>query len=239
MFINRSGGGGRVLIADFGHGAAPATARYMEVSGQSTVLDGWYDEGDLRFVGDFMGLGHDQVLFINRSGGGGRVMVADFSAGTVPATPLYMEIWGQSSLLDSYHDQGDLQLAGDFMNLGYDQLLFINRSGGGGRVLIADFSDGAAPATALYREVWGQSALLDGWHDQNDLRFAGDFMGLGYDQVMLVNRSGGGGKVMAADFNVTAAPAVVRYHEVWGQSTVLDGWLDLDDVHVVGDFRAK
>jgi hypothetical protein len=239
MFINRSGGGGRVLIADFSHGVAPVKVRYLEVWGQSAVLDGWHDDSDLAFAGDFMNLSHDQVLFINRSGGGGRVLVADFSAGSAPARARYFEVWGQSELLDTFHDQGDLQMVGDFMNLGYEQVMFINRSGGGGRVMITDFSAGVAPATALYREAWGQSTLLDGWLDENDLRFAGDFMGLGYEQVMFINRSGGGGKIMVVDFSAGVAPALVRYLEVWGQSAVLDGWLDENDVQIVGDFRGK
>jgi hypothetical protein len=69
----------------------------------------------------------------------------------------------------------DLQLVGDFMGLGRDQVLFINRSGGGGRVMIADFSGGQPPAQVRYWENWGQSPLLDGWHDVKRLPFV-DFV---------------------------------------------------------------
>src|SRR5690606_34901279 len=98
-------------------------------------------------------------------------------------------------MIDDFDDPGDLQLAGDFMNLGRAQLMFVNRSGGGGKVLIADFADGVAPAAALYLEAWGQSPVLDGWLDRDDLLLGGDFMGLGYEQVLFVNQSGGGGRV--------------------------------------------
>src|SRR5690606_30056156 len=148
---------------------------YLELWGASDRLDGWHDSNDLTLVGDFVGAGHDQVLLLNRSGGGGRIMIADFSDGAAPAEIKYLEMYGQSSVLNGWHDDDDLVLAGDFVDLGYDQVMFINRSGAGGRVLIADFKDGAAPAEVRYRELHGQSSLLDGWHDDDDWVLAGDF----------------------------------------------------------------
>ena len=53
--------------------------RYWENWGDSPLLNGWHEAGDIKLVGDFMGLGHDQVLFINTGGDGGRVLIADFS----------------------------------------------------------------------------------------------------------------------------------------------------------------
>ncbi|WP_429650434.1 tyrosinase family protein, partial [Skermanella aerolata] len=110
---------------------------------------------------------------------GGRVMVADFSQGP-PVRGLYWENWGQFAELDGWHDAGDLQLVGDFMGTGRDQVLFINRDPGqsGGRVMVADFSQGP-PVRGLYWENWGQFAELDGWHDAGDLQLVGDFMGTG------------------------------------------------------------
>jgi hypothetical protein len=57
----------------------------------------------------------------------GRVMVADFSSG-VPAQVRYWENWGQSNLLNGWHDAEDLQTVGSFMGPGRQQLLFLNRS---------------------------------------------------------------------------------------------------------------
>jgi IgA peptidase M64 len=118
---------GRVLVADFGDGNPPAEVRYWENWGQSTLLNGWHDAGDLQLVGDYRGLGCDQVLFINRGGSGGRVMIADFGGG-VPAQVRYWENWGQDPLLNGWHDSEDLQLVGDFTASGHDEVLFVNRT---------------------------------------------------------------------------------------------------------------
>ena len=228
LFINRSGQGGRVLIADF-QGGPPASVVYREDWGQFPLFDGWHDPEDLQFVGDFMGLGRDQVLFINRSGQGGRVLIADFQGGP-PASVVYREDWGQFPLFDGWHDPEDLQFVGDFMGLGRDQVLFINRSGQGGRVLIADFQ-GGPPASVVYREDWGQFPLFDGWHDPEDLQFVGDFMGLGRDQVLFINRSGQGRREMVVDFRSGPPARVMDWAESRGVSVFNEGSLNL-----VGNF---
>jgi hypothetical protein len=226
---------GRVMVADFGDGNPPAEVRYWENWGQSNLLNGWHDAGDIQLAGDFRGLGHDQVLFINRGGSGGRVMIADFGDGNPPAEVRYWENWGQSNLLNGWHDAGDIQLVGDFLGLGRDQVLFINRGGSGGRVMVADFS-GGVPAQVRYWENWGQSNLLNGWHDAGDIQLVGDFRGLGRDQVLFINRGGSGGRVMIADFGDGHPPAEVRYWENWGQSNLLNGWHDANDLQMVGSF---
>src|SRR6266498_1717869 len=240
MFLNRTDAGdGRVLIADFSGGQPPAQIRYWEQWGQSPLLDGWEDDNDWHLVGDFIGLGHDQVMFLNRTDAGdGRVLIADFSGGQPPAQIRYWEQWGQSPLLDGWEDDNDWHLVGDFIGLGHDQVMFLNRTDAGdGRVLIADFSGGQPPAQIRYWEQWGQSPLLDGWEDDNDWHLVGDFIGLGHDQVMFLNRTDAGdGRVLIADFSGGQPPAQIRYWEQWGQSPLLDGWEDDNDWHLVGDF---
>ena len=56
-------------------------------------------------------------------------------------------------------------------------MMFINQVDGGyGRVLIADFSDGAPPLDARYQAGWGTSPLLNGWRlDPGDLAFVGRY----------------------------------------------------------------
>ena len=56
-----------------------------------------------------------------------------------------------------------------------------------GRVMVADFASGP-PVQVLYWEDWGQSPILDGWHDPEDIQLVGDFRGLGRDQVLFINR---------------------------------------------------
>jgi hypothetical protein len=116
------------MITDFSTGRAPAQVRYLESWGESPRLDGWHDANDLQFVGDFLGLGRQQVMFINRSGTAGRVMITDFSTGRAPAQVRYLESWGDSFVLDGWHDADDLPLVGDFAGLGSQQVMFVNRS---------------------------------------------------------------------------------------------------------------
>ncbi|AUX38969.1 uncharacterized protein SOCE26_003500 [Sorangium cellulosum] len=239
LFLNRSANGGRVLIADLSDGAAPAEVGYREDWGKSSLLDGWHDAGDLQLVGDFMGRGYDQVMFLNAAGAPGRVLIADFKGGYPPAYRRYAEGWGESTVLDGWHDTGDLQLVGDFTGLGHDQVMFVNNGVGQGRVLIADFKGGAAPAAVVYRESWGQSNLLDGWHDAGDLQLVEDFAGRGYDQVLFLNKGSGTKRVLVADFRDGAAPAEARYRELRGDHPLLDGWHDAGDLQLAGDFTGR
>ena len=177
---------------------------YYEAWGDSALLNGWCDQGNVILAGDFMGLGHAQVLFINQDGtppNVGRLAIVDYSSGT----PLqaYVERWGDNPLLDGWHDPGDIILAGDFLGRGHDQLLFINQDGAPpGRVTIIDYSSGAPEQAFL--ELWGASALLNGWHDDEDAVVAGDFLDKGYDQLLLINNDGAPpniGRLMIVDFS--------------------------------------
>ncbi len=233
LFIHRTGGGNRVLIADFRQGP-PIRPYYLEAWGQYAELNGWHDPEDLQLVGDFMGVGHDQVLFINRTASGNRVLIADFSFGP-PVRPWYLEAWGQGSWLDGSDDPVDIRLVGDFLGNGNDQVLFINRGNGTGRVMIVDFSKGTADVR--YRENWGDDSLLDGWQDTYDLQLPGNFRGKAYDQVLFINRTGGGGRILVASFNRQRAD--VHYWEDWGDSELLNGWHDPEDIALAGDFMKK
>jgi hypothetical protein len=102
--------------------------------------------------------------------------VADFSGGHPPASVDYWENWGDPAVLNGWDPASNLQLAGDFMGLGHAQVLFLNRSGTGGRVMIADFSSGHPPVTVRCLENWGDSPVLNGWDPANNLQLAGDFV---------------------------------------------------------------
>jgi Common central domain of tyrosinase len=127
---------------------------------------------------------------------GGRIMIADFCGGQVPAQVRYWENWGgdwenwgEHPLFNGWQDDNDLQFVGDFMHLGYDQLLSVNRTDAGdGRIMIADFSGGQVPAQVRYWENWGQDPLFNGWQHANDWQLVGDFMRLGHHQLLSVNR---------------------------------------------------
>ncbi|WP_233166308.1 serine protease [Archangium sp. Cb G35] len=243
MFINRDGVGGKVMVVDYKAGIVPGTVRAHESWTGPSWLGGWIDDGDLQRVGDFRGLGHDQVMFINRGGIGGKVMVLDYSVSVQPGllgTQVYSEAWGQSAQLDGWIGDEDLQLVGDFTNLGYDQVMFINRDGTGGKVMVVDYGSGAVPGTVRAHESWTSPSWLGGWIDDGDLQRVGDFRGLGHDQVMFINRGGTGGKVMVLDYAVSVQPGLLGtqvYSEAWGQSNLLLDWLDPNDLLLTGDFR--
>jgi hypothetical protein len=74
-----------------------------------------------------MGLGHDQIMFMNRSGEAGRVLVADFGA-RAPAKLRYLEAWGASPLLNGWQDDDDVHLAGRFRPGTHDALLMFNNA---------------------------------------------------------------------------------------------------------------
>lgn len=114
----------------------------------------------------------ESLLFVNRGDSGGYVLIADFHRGRVETQ--YREDWGQSPLLGGWHDTNDLQYTADFMGIGNDQVLFINNSGSGGRILIVDYQD-ARPVVRFW-ENWASSGLRDGWHEAEDLVFSGRFV---------------------------------------------------------------
>lgn len=173
----------RALGVDFA-GAEGVTATYLEPAGSSTWLDGWTDADDGYLVGDFLDRGCDQILLFNRTPAGGRFMIASLQLGQ--AEVLMAEQWGASNWLDGWDAAEHLQLSGDFMGLGHDQVLFVNRTGGNGRALVVDFAPQTGGAQIHYIEHWGQSPWLDGIDGDGRLRLVGDFAGIGRDQVLFI-----------------------------------------------------
>ena len=232
---NAVSGAGRVMITDFRDGVVPGEVRYLETYGQNPLLNDWHGTEDLQLAGDFLNRGHDQVLFFNRSGTAGRVMIADFSDGAVPAEVGFYENWSAPNSFEDCSEPDDVLHVGDFRNLGYDQVLCINRSGPGARVRILDFHTGVAPATVRYVEQPGASTVLDNLVDADDKQAVGDFRGLGYDQLLMLNPGATGPAMIVADFLDGVPPAEVRYREEKGVSTT-PGRLAARPM-LVGDFR--
>ncbi|MBN9686143.1 MULTISPECIES: M12 family metallopeptidase [unclassified Corallococcus] len=242
LYINTDGSGAKVKVVNYGNLTPPGVAGYVEQWGTHPLLSGWIDEDDVQLVGDFMGLGYDQVMFINRSGDAGRLMVLDFkNPAQVPAVMVGYEAYSESTLLGGWLDDEDLQFVGDFANRGRDQVMFINRDGQAGKVMIMDFMIPSAPGrfgSITYREEWGESLVLSGWLDSNDLQLAGDFRGLGYDQLMVINRSGDASKVAVVDYSTGTLGGVFIASESWTSTSWLtSNWLNDDDLQIVGDFR--
>ena len=179
--------------------------------------------------GDFLNLKHDQILFITNSYiTDERVTITDFN-GTNSSG-------GEGTLFGGWTDPEDVQLAGDFMDSGYDQVLFINRrNAGDGKIMIADFSNDKPPVNIKYWENWGESNLFNGWLDADNTQLVGDFMDLGHDQVLFINRNTTyNGRVMIADFSKGKPPSI-KYYSTWNDKE-LGGWTDPEDVQLAGDF---
>lgn len=234
-------GGSSIFIGDYSSRKKKPDYPYFEPN--PPLLQGWMDPNDWRCIGNFKRMGIQQVMFFNRTNAGdGRVMVADFSNGAPPMKVRYWENWGDSSLLDGWLDDNDDPLAGNFLGLDHDQVMFFNRTNNGdGRLMVADFLNDGPPAAVRYWENWGDSPLLDGWMDDNDLCVPGRFCRLtNRTQLMLFNRTNAGdGRVMVIEVSGSKPPVAVRYLQNWGDSPLLDGWLDSHEEPLVGDFCGK
>lgn len=209
--------GEQALLVGLQENLVTPSKLYADNWGETRWLDGWLDPDDVHLLGDFMGLGYDQWMMLNRHPRGGRVRIVDIKSGT--PRRCYTEMWGQSPVLDGWMDAGRLMLVGDFLRRGHAQVLFINRnvSMNTGKMMIADFCRAAPPADIGYREMWGQSDLLNEFLGDQDIAVAGDFMGRGYSQVLFVSRKGYGDKFIIADFHRGAPPFEPCVREKWGQ----------------------
>ena len=238
--LNQSGAGEQIRIVDLG-GIQPDPDPWYLSTYASEPLVGWHDPDDAILVGDFRGLGHDQVMFINRGGSQGRIAIVDFSDRNPPGEWVYFEGYDSSALLNGWHDANDRLVAGDFRGFGYDQVMFINNAGFHGRVLIADFHDGVPPAEIDYWEPWGGSSILDGFHDHAvDVVLAGTFTGQPHDVVAFVNRNAPWfNRVLVADFSDGVAPAEARFIQTQAQAAPILPRIDPGDLVLAGTLAPR
>lgn len=229
--------GEQAVLLSLQNGCAEPRKLYADSWGEANWLDGWLDPNDAHLVGDFMGLGHDQWLMMNRNPRGGKIRIVDIKGGS--PRRCYTEVWGQSPLLDGWMGEGCVMLSGDFLKRGHQQLLFINRdiSINTGKVLIVDFCRPSPPAEVCYREMWGQSDLLNDFLGESDVAVAGDFMGVGYSQVLFVGRKGEGEKFLVADFHGGSPPLAACVREPWGQRARHESLIRPGSVVLAGQFR--
>ena len=141
---------------------------------QATITLRWTDRSPVSIwpvgrrhaaVGKFLAASEDEQLALLRTEElpGPQMCILSVS----PLGTVEPDIWinrNDSGLLNGWHDEGDVVVAGDFLGAGHDQLLFINNDGmppNTGRVLVVDFS-GSDPVVG-YRQEYGDSELLNGW----------------------------------------------------------------------------
>lgn len=200
------------------------------------MLDGWIDSDDAIVVGDFRNFGYDQVLFLNRTPGStgfgqGKVLITDFKS-SFPSLVRYTETYGEYPGLDEFADVNDRVLVGDFMGLGYDQVLFVNSvaspTSAMRRLVIVDYS-GSGPVVK-YAENYGYRETLAGWHDPQDVILAGNFVditpsGNPADQVLFINNQAGAGPnvghLQLVDFHFgTPTNTPIHYTESYWQAAL-------------------
>ena len=265
LIINRDPVGhayeGRLSITDFSK-ESPESKYWDYVEG-SHFYDGWIDEEDLQIPGDFLGRGYEQVMFISRDpmdrsspyfGNSHKVMIADFKDGRPPAEVIAISKPGSGNPLAGWLGDKDVHLVGDFMGKGKDQLLIINRDPVGhtneGKIAVMELESAGSDwvFNSDYWESYGENTIFDGWIDDFDLQFAGDFLGRNHEQLMLMSRDpmdrsspyfGNSHKVMIADFKDGKPPAEAIAISKPGSGNPLAGWLSDKDIRLVGDFMGK
>lgn len=211
-------------ILDFTKGT-PAKVEY-----EDEPRAAWLAANHSLLSGDFMGLGYDQAFHLD----GDKIIIEDFSQGKAPAIIRYSEAPANNSALGKLVEADEL-LAGDFLARGHSQILFMDRKET--KLVIADFSKGKTPETTEITGIEGNSTLLGLMMDEGDRRYAGDFMGLGQSQLLMINCNHTGAKepkIIIADFE--KGPVLARYQEKWEESRLFGGWLDANDTQLVGDF---
>jgi beta-glucosidase/6-phospho-beta-glucosidase/beta-galactosidase len=191
LFINRNEGG-LMMIVDFKSMTQniPAVTYWLEKT-ETKIFNGWLAPNNHQLVGDFQGKGYDQILFINRNESG-LMMVVDFKtiSQNIPAVTYWLEK-AQTDMFNGWLMPNNHQLVGDFQGKGYDQVLFLNQNSSD-LMMLVDFKtiNQNIPAVT-FRLNKSQTNVFNGWLGANNHQFAGDFRGLGHDQVLFLNKEGG------------------------------------------------
>jgi len=222
-------------IIDFVEGSSSKFA-YPERLGTTPTIA---NRSDSLLIGDFMGLGYDQVMSIEQDSKEDKIVIEDLSQGKSPAIIRYSEVISNNSTLKNLIDSDDSKLAGDFLALGYCQVLFIDRNPKIKKLMIADFTKGKSTMVEEIPLINGHSARIVQWLDDKDIQLSGDFMSLGHSQLLFINcnhTKEEREKVIIVDFGKGKGLPLFRYQENWGESSMLGGWLDVDDTQLVGDF---
>lgn len=165
-------------------------------------------------AGDFFGIGYDQLAYIIYSNGTGKLEIHMFDPTLTRGVGFYdlvTDIGGASA------NTGTL-LAGDFLGRGYSQLAYITY--GSTEVHLLDIRGGKA--ARLY-EV---PTNLSGATSTNSTFVAGDFLGIGHDQLIFAiynngdGSNGGLGHVETHMFN----PALTKINGTQDKITNITGF---------------
>jgi hypothetical protein len=198
-------------------------------------LAGWHDPGDKVLAGDFTGFGRSQLLFANYSASPGAFHIAAVDAPTSELQTVKLIPWtpALASSLAGWIDTGDKLVCGDFAGTGRAQLMFLNTAGGAeGAASLLQYDAASNSFQTLNTVPWskltGSTAL---WTNQLVKTLTGDFLGLGRDQLVLLNPSGSGVALSFWSFDATAGSFTEVHKMNWSASEIpnLNGFLDAND----------
>jgi hypothetical protein len=185
-------------------------------------IAGWHiSPSDNYIVGDFAGLGHDQLLAINDNDGW-AVLMHDSSG-------KWYNVWdnGGTGKINWWNmHPGDEYVAGDFDGDGQDELLAISPNGW---AHLMKYSGGA------WFTIWsnGGSGWISGWHIGPGGKFlSGDFEGEGRKELMAMATN-------ASDWAVLMHYSGGKWYNIWdnGGSGKIHWWyMHPSDQYLVGNF---
>ena len=197
-------------------------------NGGSRQIHWWNMNPTDRYLsGKFQGNGRAQLLAIAENKWGWAQMM-NFNGSSWDTT------WGN----DGSHkihwwdiNSADKYVVGDFLGNGRDQLLALNDGNGWSQLMSYDNS------LANWDTPWGNSGSgkIAWWNmNKEDQYIAGDFAGLGYDQLLAVDYADGWAQLIAYYGG--------SWHTIWGNngSGAIGGWnISPGDHFFSGDFDGK
>lgn len=196
-------------------------------NGGSGKINWWYTHPtDKYIVGDFAGLGRDQLLAISDDNGWSQLMSYNDSASSWD-TP-----WGNNGsgqIASWYMHKEDQYIAGDFAGLGRDQLLAINYDNGWAQLM--EYYGGS------WHMIWSNSGnhWISGWYlSPGDKYLSGNLRGNvnGQKELFAISKNGNG---YAGLVRYSAG----QWHDVWknGGSGKINWWnMNPTDKYFVGNF---
>jgi hypothetical protein len=241
LFFNTDPVGGAISVRALGgagtNGTMTGEAWIDWTPALAASLGGWHEANDKLLAGDFTGLGHSQLLFMNVDGAGGAFFMAAVDGANSQLQTLAIIPWsaGLSTSLAGWMDATDKLVAGDFTGTGRSQLLFLNTDGGTQGAASLRQYDAASNSfqivnTVPWNKLVGNTAL---WTTASMKTLAGDFLGLNKDQLMFINPTGTGTAISVWAFD-SATGVFSEIHKMnWSASEIapsnLAGFLDSND----------
>jgi hypothetical protein len=217
----------------------PVSVVWMQPRGAGTwPLEGWMDVGDTALASDFLGRGYDQLLGLNTStNAGDGLVVLDFADNVEKAQVGFY--CTQNSPVARRILDADVRLPGDFAGLGSTQMFAAKRGTGPEPwVDLISFPNSGNTESEPTSITAGNASIFTAWLDVGDTSYAGNFLGNGRTQLLLVNTStdaptGDGVIILSCD---QSGNWNNEHYEAVESSPLRQSVHTLDDVVLIGNF---